>query len=132
MRMWSFHPKYLDPKGFVAEWRETLLARNVLKGLTKGWVKHPQLNRFRKAKDQIGFINRYLCVIYEDSVRRNYHFDKNKLCDDLSNEVVEISKEDLLNEWNVYLNKIKKRSNKLYKTMKYIKIPELHPCFIIN
>lgn len=132
MRMWSFHPKYLDPKGFVAEWRETLLARNVLKGLTKGWVKHPQLNRFRKAKDRIGFINRYLYVIYEDSIRRNYNFDKSKLCYDFSNEVVEISKEDLINEWNVYLNKIKKRSNKLYITMKYIKIPELHPCFIIN
>ena len=30
MRIWSLHPKYLDAKGVVALWRETLLAKNVL------------------------------------------------------------------------------------------------------
>ena len=35
MRIWSLHPKYLDPKGLVALWRETLLAKHVLEGKTK-------------------------------------------------------------------------------------------------
>ncbi|HPH78511.1 MAG TPA: pyrimidine dimer DNA glycosylase/endonuclease V, partial [bacterium] len=26
MRLWSIHPKYLDSKGLVALWRESLLA----------------------------------------------------------------------------------------------------------
>jgi hypothetical protein len=37
MRLWSIHPKYLDAKGLVALWRETLLAKHVLEGKTKGY-----------------------------------------------------------------------------------------------
>ena len=32
MRLWSIHPKYLDPAGLTACWREGLLARVVLCG----------------------------------------------------------------------------------------------------
>jgi hypothetical protein len=35
MRIWSVHPKYLDTKGLVAFWRETLLAKNVLEAIQK-------------------------------------------------------------------------------------------------
>lgn len=41
MRIWSVHPQYLDAKGIVALWRETLLAKNVLEGNTKGYKNHP-------------------------------------------------------------------------------------------
>ena len=40
MRIWSLHPKYLDAKGIVALWRETLLAKHVLEGKTKGYKNH--------------------------------------------------------------------------------------------
>jgi len=30
MRLWSLHPKYLDSKGLIALWRESLLAQSVL------------------------------------------------------------------------------------------------------
>jgi len=36
MRLWSLHPKYLDPQGLVALWREGLLAKVVLRGETQG------------------------------------------------------------------------------------------------
>ncbi|MBI1906354.1 MAG: DNA lyase [Rhodocyclales bacterium] len=29
MRLWSLHPRYLDPQGLVALWREALLAQAV-------------------------------------------------------------------------------------------------------
>ena len=45
MRLWTIHPKYLDPKGLVALWREALLARAVLRGETRGYRFHPQLIR---------------------------------------------------------------------------------------
>jgi len=35
MRLWSIQPKYLDGKGVVALWRESLLAQKVLKGEQK-------------------------------------------------------------------------------------------------
>ena len=41
MRLWSLHPRYLDAKGLVALWREGLLARHVLHGLTQGYLFFP-------------------------------------------------------------------------------------------
>ncbi len=34
MRLWTLHPKYLDPRGLVALWREALFAQAVLRGWT--------------------------------------------------------------------------------------------------
>ncbi|HWI36353.1 MAG TPA: pyrimidine dimer DNA glycosylase/endonuclease V [Burkholderiales bacterium] len=41
MRLWSLHPRYLDPQGLVALWREALLVRAVLQGKTRGYRRHP-------------------------------------------------------------------------------------------
>ena len=45
MRLWSLHPRHLDPQGLVALGRDGLLARQVLHGLTRGYRNHPQLDR---------------------------------------------------------------------------------------
>jgi len=78
MRLWSLHPKYLDSKGLVALWREALLAKHVLEGRTKGYRNHPQLNRFKNSGCAVEMINRYLKVVYDESIARNYRFDKDK------------------------------------------------------
>jgi len=74
MRIWSIHPKYLDPKGFVALWREALLAKNVLEGKTVGYRNHPQLERFKNSKNPLDAINQYLSNIYDESVDRHFNF----------------------------------------------------------
>ena len=79
MRIWSLHPKYLDSKGLVALWRETLLAKNVLENKTKGYKHHPQLNRFKESKRAIDCIYQYLSEIYKEAARRNYNFNKDKI-----------------------------------------------------
>lgn len=79
MRLWSIHPKYLDPKGLVALWREGLLAKAVLEGKTKGYKSHPQLNRFRKIGDPISGINFYLEGVFKESKSRGYNFDQGKI-----------------------------------------------------
>ncbi|PKQ63825.1 hypothetical protein BZG02_07320 [Labilibaculum filiforme] len=78
MRIWSIHPKYLDTKGLVALWRETLLAKNVLEGKTKGYKNHPQLIRFKNLEDPLHGINQYLEAVYEEACIRGYHFNKEK------------------------------------------------------
>ena len=35
MRLWTLHPRYLDAQGLTALWRESLLARAVLRGETR-------------------------------------------------------------------------------------------------
>ena len=78
MRIWSIHPSYLDRAGFVAAWREALLAKHVLSGSTHGYRSHPQLSRFKSAQDPIAAINFYLQELWEESKRRNYNFDESK------------------------------------------------------
>jgi len=72
MRIWSIHPEYLDVKGLVAVWRETLLAHHVLSGLTKGYTNHPQLNRFKATPDPVDCIDYYLSVVYQEAQKRGY------------------------------------------------------------
>jgi hypothetical protein len=79
MRLWSVHPEYLEAKGLVALWREALLARKVLAGETRGYTRHPQLERFRAAADPIAAINAYLREVLNEAKRRGYSFDSSKL-----------------------------------------------------
>jgi hypothetical protein len=67
MRLWSLHPKYLDSKELVAVWREGLLSLAVLGGDTKGYVLHPQLDRFRKEKNPVESMRSYLWHIYQEA-----------------------------------------------------------------
>lgn len=79
MRLWSLHPSYLDPKGLVALWREALLARAVLRGLTRGYRSHPQLLRFRAQAGGRSAVNAYLRSVADEATRRGYAFDRSKI-----------------------------------------------------
>ena len=79
MRLWTLHPTYLDSQGLVALWREALLARAVLRGRTKGYRHHPQLERFISSRSPCAAINGYLASIYAEAALRGYQFDRSKL-----------------------------------------------------
>ena len=79
MRLWTLHPKYLDARGLVAVWREGLLAQAVLRGLTTGYTRHPQLIRFRQSRAPVSAIGRYLDAVRDEAARRGYSFDRRKI-----------------------------------------------------
>ena len=79
MRLWTLHPQYLDQKGLTAAWREGLLAKKVLEGQTRGYTKHPQLERFRESPNPIDAINIYLFYLWTEACDRGYSFDKSKI-----------------------------------------------------
>ena len=79
MRLWSLHPRHLDAKGLVALWREALLARAVLRGETRGYRHHPQLQRFREHPRPRAAINAYLAAVHAEAIARGYAFDAGKL-----------------------------------------------------
>ncbi|WP_314979533.1 pyrimidine dimer DNA glycosylase/endonuclease V [Campylobacter rectus] len=78
MRLWTINFKYLDAKGLVALWREALLAKNVLAGLTKGYKNHPQLDCFYAHENALEAINAYLAEVYAQACARGYKFDAAK------------------------------------------------------
>lgn len=67
MRLWSLHPKYLDARGLVALWREALLAQAVLRGETRGYRRHPQLERFRNHAAPLAAMSLYLRAIHAEA-----------------------------------------------------------------
>jgi hypothetical protein len=79
VRLWSVHPKHLDTKGLVALWREGLLALAVLKGKTRGYKNHPQLERFRETECPVAVMQSYLMAVRDEAMARGYHFRKDRL-----------------------------------------------------
>ncbi len=131
MRLWTLHPKYLDPAGLVALWREALLAQAVLAGKTKGYIKHPQLERFMHQRDPLSAIASYLKAVAEEAKRRKYCFNRSKIeKTPFQGKIVETSGQ-LLYEWLHLKNKLKKRNPCFYSSMLNTEIPEPHPLFRI-
>ena len=79
MRLWSIHPSYLDARGLVALWREGLLGLAVLRGRTRGYRHHPQLERFRGATDPVLAMRCYLWHVYQEATARGYRFNGRKI-----------------------------------------------------
>jgi hypothetical protein len=131
MRLWSIHPKYLDAKGLVALWRETLLAKQVLEGKTKGYKNHPQLHRFQKSPKPLDSINSYLAVIHQEALSRQYKFDQQKVDWDFLPTSLPVTKGQLQYESLHLLNKIKGRDPKKYEELKTLLSFDPHPLFIL-
>lgn len=79
MRIWSLHPALLDRQGLTACWREGLLAQAVLAGRTKGYLRHPQLERFRAEADPLASIGAYLSCVADEADARGYHYDRSRI-----------------------------------------------------
>lgn len=131
MRLWSLHPKYLDTKGLLALWRESLLAKKVLEGHTKGYTNHPQLTRFKSSPDPILAINLFLKAVYDESCRRNYCFDKSKIDLAESTLLISVTSGQVAYEAEHLKNKLFSRSPKDLDTLQEIKALELNPLFFL-
>jgi hypothetical protein len=124
MRIWSIHPKYLDAKRLTAVWRETLLAKAVLEGKTKGYLNHPQLIRFKEQPNPLEFINTYLVHIHNESKNRNYNFNKSLIKNKITKNKIQVTDKQLIYELNHLKNKLNNPSH-----LKSIIIPEPHQLF---
>ncbi len=131
MRIWSLHPKYLDAKGLVALWRETLLAKNVLEGNTKGYIHHPQLIRFKKADNPLLAINAYLETVYTESVSRGYRFDRCKFKPISGAIQLPLTKGQLYFEWRHLLGKLKSRDFERYQKFENLQEIDINPVFYL-
>ena len=117
MRIWSLHPRYLDAKGLVALWRETLLAQHVLEGKTKGYTQHPQLLRFKQMSRPVDAINHYLTEVHKESIIRGYRFDKNKI-GAFTPVKMSVTKGQMVYEQQHLLEKLQQRDPARYASLK--------------
>lgn len=132
MRLWTFHPKYLDPQGLVTLWREALLAQAVLRGETVGYRRHPQLHRFRQQEHPRSAINAYLRAVLEEADARGYAFDRTK-CGPVRTSVrIRCSADQIAYEWRHLLGKLQKRNRACHRRCLHTVTPEPHPIFVIE
>lgn len=129
MRLWSIHPGYLDSKGLVALWRESLLAQKVLRGLTKGYKNHPQLSRFKSTSNPLGAISSYLRCVADEADERDYNFDRSKIENKYYKGRISATNGQLDFEFTHLLGKLKKRDPELYVELRKIKRIKLNPIF---
>jgi len=131
MRIWSLHPEYLDSKGLVALWRETLLAKNVLQGNTIGYRNHPQLNRFKLTNNPLTYINSYLSFIYDEAMSRGYNFNKNKFEEQDFSDKLTVTDKQIKYEFEHLLKKLEGRDIIKFNKIKNAKEIKPHPIFRI-
>ena len=110
MRIWSLHPEYLDRQGLVACWRESLLAQKVLAGQTVGYIRHPQLARFRVLDDPLAGIGSYLQGLADEAGRRGYRFDVTRIVRSDRALTLTVTRGQLDVEASHLLAKLKERS----------------------
>ena len=131
MRLWTLHPRYLDPKGLVAAWREALLAQKVLSGATRGYRHHPQLLRFRTAVDPQAAMAFFLHELAAEAARRGYHFDITKIAGACVAQEIRETRGQLEYEWEHLRRKLKVRAPAIARRLQKIAEPEPHPLFRI-
>lgn len=129
MRIWSVHPEYLDTKGLVALWRETLLAKHVLEGKTKGYRNHPQLDRFKQTDRPQDAIDQYLASVFEESAKRGYSFNRNKINWNFSPVSMQVTTGQLEYETTHLLNKLRTRNALKFIEVSNKKTLVPHPMF---
>ena len=56
-----------------------LLAKKVLQGKTKGYIRHPQMIRFKAVENPLESIDYYLSEIFKESQNRGFSFDRSKI-----------------------------------------------------
>lgn len=130
MRIWSLHPRYLDRQGLTACWREALLAQAVLAGTTRGYTRHPQLERFRTVADPAGAIGDYLAAVADEATVRGYRFDRTRVRQRSTTPVViPVTTGQLDVEWAHLRAKLARRDPDRLAALSDVAVPEPHPLF---
>jgi len=129
MRLWSIHPQYFDPKGFILLWQEALLAKRVLEDEIPGYRFHPQLMRFRSTKNPLDSINTYLKFIYEEAQNRGFKLNGKNLSDNYTEFKISVTKAQINFEFNYLLKKLKTRDRIFYEDIRMEKYIMVHPFF---
>ncbi len=132
MRLWSLHPKYLDAKGLVALWRESLLAQKLIGGHIRGYRNHPQLERFWAHPAPLEAIGRYLQAVWDEGRRRGYRFNQGKIEPSAAQvSSIEVSEGQMRYEHSHLAAKLELREPERLKLLEQVPVPEPHPSFVV-
>jgi len=117
----------------VALWREALLAQKVLAGKTRGYTKHPQLERFKAHSKPLAAIGAYLAEVKKEAVHRGYRFSDNKIIEIPTRKVkMPVATGQLAFELRHLKKKLANRDSELLKKVARVKKAHAHPVFAVK
>lgn len=105
------------------------MARNAILGIKEGYRNHPQLERFKRQDDPVLSIDTYLIHVYNESKRRKYNFDREKIGFKFTESKIDITNGQMMYELKHLKRKLKLRDIERYKELKKIKFPDPNPIF---
>lgn len=108
------------------------MAKAVLRGETRGYRSHPQLERFKNHTTPSSAISHYLQAIYAEAVARGYAFDKSKIQLTAEPATLMVTSGQLEYEWTHLLNKLKARNSVIYQKWQGTITPDPHPMFEVQ
>ena len=116
LRLWTVDPSFLDLKGILAQWNESLIIRKVLRGETKGWKKHPAVRDVLLycSKNSIDFLNNYIEKIYEEGRKRKINF-KEKYLEKHQKTLGEVPEKKVISDYRILREKLLKRNPNFLK-----------------
>jgi len=124
------HPRYLDRQALVACWRETLLAQKVLCGQTRGYTRHPQLERFQAQPDPVSAVGAYLEALADEADARGYRFDRTRIrVPGAAVAPIDVTDGQLALEWTHLRAKLAARSPDVLARWQNVAGPEPHRSF---
>jgi hypothetical protein len=126
------HPQYLDGVGLVALWREALLAQAVLRGRTRGYRQHPQLERFRDSPTPVATIAEYLRGVHAESRLRGYAFARERIVRGRATSPLAVARGQLDHEWEHLMRKLRSRAPDAWRRLQRVSRPQAHPLFRVT
>ncbi len=124
------HSSYLDRQALVACWRETLLAQKVLCGETRGYTRHPQLERFQAQLHPVASVGAYLEGLAAEADARGYRFDRTRIrVTGIEVQRVDVTDGQLAVEWTHLRAKLAARSPEVLMRWEAVSAPAAHPLF---
>ena len=113
-------------------WREALLAQAVLRGKTRGYRQHPQLDRFKRHAAPLMAIAVYLDAIFKEAELRGYSFDQRKIRPIRKRVTLTVTTGQLSYEWTHLMAKLKKRNPAHYRKWKNTQVFAAHSMFRVR
>jgi hypothetical protein len=132
MRLWSIHPSLLDSRGLIALWQEALRAQKGLRGKTKGYRHHPQLQRFQQCSNSLGAICAYLWAIQDEATRRGCAFDASRIAGARRPIAIGVSNGQLAFERKHLHEKLHRRDAQQWRTLRRMRELPAHPMFTVH
>ena len=100
-----------------------------LRGRTRGYRHHPQLERFRGHARPKAAIAAYLAALHAEAVARGYAFDRSKIGPLSFVEPLPVAAGQVAHEWAHLLAKLATRDPPRWRRFRGIRSPAVHSLF---